>query len=361
MVSLGRSGLTLLSISRSSFALLSSNSKSISTRQSFLTTTGLVTAASMVGISTSTFVTTSSFLACEAANQGPMSSSRNNEIATGYLNAADAAALDAELMSSPGFSLEQLMELAGLAVAEAVYQVLPPSQGIRPRIMLVCGPGNNGGDGLVAARHLVMFGYDCVVVYPKRSKGQHFINLVQQCRDVGIDILEELPSDFLGESKAYDAIVDAIFGFSFSGEPREPFATILTQMQRVQSQLGIPILSVDVPSGWNVDQGDVRGSGFLPEVLISLTTPKESARNFQGRHFCGGRFLPPALAEKYNVRVRRHKQIVPDLLPSVRTKSSWNWQLTQLHEIFRLLDALDAALSWCESSHGDYQLKTTTR
>ncbi len=45
------------------------------------------------------------------------------ELSTGYLNAEDAASLDAALMSSPGFSLEQLMELAGLAVAEAVYQV----------------------------------------------------------------------------------------------------------------------------------------------------------------------------------------------------------------------------------------------
>ena len=69
---------------------------------------------------------------------------------TGYLNAADAAALDAELMSTPGYSLEQLMELAGLAVAEAVYQAIPPSVEKKRKILLVCGPGNNGGDGLVA-------------------------------------------------------------------------------------------------------------------------------------------------------------------------------------------------------------------
>jgi hydroxyethylthiazole kinase-like uncharacterized protein yjeF len=229
---------------------------------------------------------------------------------TGYLNAADAAALDAELMSSPGFSLEQLMELAGLSVAEAVFQVVPPSATAtqKPRILLICGPGNNGGDGLVAARHLVLFGYESIVVYPKPSKQTHFVNLVQQCKDVGVVILDEMPSDLLQslagpDEKPYAAMVDAIFGFSFRGTPREPFATALQQLQHAQTTLDIPVISVDVPSGWNVDEGDVSQTGFVPQVLISLTTPKECAKGFQGRHFVGGRFLPPNMAQKYNVQV----------------------------------------------------------
>jgi NAD(P)H-hydrate epimerase len=222
-------------------------------------------------------------------------------MSTGYLNAEDAAALDAELMSSPGFALEQLMELAGLSVAEAVYQVLSPTggkSGGKPKVLLVCGPGNNGGDGLVAARHLVFFGFECTVVYPKQSSKQHFINLVHQCQDVDVDVFSEMPSDL----NSYDGIVDAIFGFSFKGEPREPFATALKQIMEAQ-QAGVPIISVDVPSGWNVDEGDVAGLGFVPEVLVSLTTPKESARSFAGRHFVGGRFLPPKLAKKYMIQM----------------------------------------------------------
>ena len=218
---------------------------------------------------------------------------------TGYLNAADAAALDAELLSTPGFRLEQLMELAGLSVAEAVYQAIPAaSNEKKPKVLLICGPGNNGGDGLVAARHLVFFGYECIVVYPKRSTQEHFVNLVQQCEDVEISVLDEMPTQFT----AYDAIVDAIFGFSFQGAPREPFVTVLEQMMEAQ-KAGVPVISVDVPSGWNVDEGDVASTGFVPEVLVSLTTPKESARTFTGRHFVGGRFLPPKLAEKYSVQM----------------------------------------------------------
>eukprot|EP00980_Cylindrotheca_fusiformis_P000616 scaffold154_cov129-Cylindrotheca_fusiformis.AAC.33 len=222
-----------------------------------------------------------------------------DSIMTGYLNAADAAALDAELMSEPGFSVEQLMELAGLAVAEAVYEVVKPdSTKTKPRILVVCGPGNNGGDGLVAARHLTFFGFECVVVYPKKSNKKHFVNLVKQCEDVGITMLDEFPQ----EGK-FDGIVDAIFGFSFKGAPREPFKTALELMRNMQTDQNVPVISVDVPSGWNVDEGDVTETGFLPEVLVSLTTPKESARGFKGRHFVGGRFLPPGLAEKYNVKM----------------------------------------------------------
>ncbi|EJK58100.1 hypothetical protein THAOC_21799 [Thalassiosira oceanica] len=237
----------------------------------------------------------------------------------------DAAALDAELMSTPGFSLEQrvdsqlralsaqLMELAGLSVAEAVYDVLSGHEGKedqrKKHVLLVCGPGrlqhvhkgNNGGDGLVAARHLVHFGFDATIVYPKRSPKQHFINLVKQCEDLDIPILDDVPID---STQRFDSVVDAIFGFSFrSGGIREPFATAIVNLVELQKKQDAVLVSVDVPSGWDVDGGDLTGgANFHPDVLISLTAPKLSARQFVGRHYIGGRFLPPALAQRYNIK-----------------------------------------------------------
>ena len=69
----------------------------------------------------------------------------------------DAAKIDEELMGPLGFSVDQLMELAGLSVACSVYAEYPPSS--HKRVLVIAGPGNNGGDGLVAARHLYHFGY----------------------------------------------------------------------------------------------------------------------------------------------------------------------------------------------------------
>jgi hypothetical protein len=108
-----------------------------------------------------------------------------------------------------------------------------------------------------------------------------------------------LPADF-------DAVVDAIFGFSFKGEPREPFASILRTMTDLQthSDSNTQIISVDVPSGWNVDDGPPSDSlKLVPDVLVSLTAPKLCAKEFHGRHFVGGRFLPPNVAQKYGIRV----------------------------------------------------------
>lgn len=65
-------------------------------------------------------------------------------------------------MGPLGFSVDQLMELAGLSVASSILAEYPPAQ--YPRILIVAGPGNNGGDGLVAARHLYHFGYKGVQV-----------------------------------------------------------------------------------------------------------------------------------------------------------------------------------------------------
>lgn len=73
-------------------------------------------------------------------------------------------------MSTGAFSIDQLMELAGLSVSQAVYRVHPLNKG--SRVLVACGPGNNGGDGLVAARHLKHYGYQPTIYYPKRSKNE---------------------------------------------------------------------------------------------------------------------------------------------------------------------------------------------
>ena len=80
----------------------------------------------------------------------------------------EAVALDQELFNEYAFSVDQLMELAGLSCAHAVAKAFPLERRGQ-RVMVLCGPGNNGGDGLVCARHLAMLGYEPVVHYPKRS------------------------------------------------------------------------------------------------------------------------------------------------------------------------------------------------
>ena len=91
----------------------------------------------------------------------------DNRSGVKLLGQEEAIALDQELFNEYAFSVDQLMELAGLSCAHAVAKAFPERRG--QRVIVLCGPGNNGGDGLVCARHLTMLGYEPVIHYPKRS------------------------------------------------------------------------------------------------------------------------------------------------------------------------------------------------
>ena len=95
-----------------------------------------------------------------------------------YMNAENAYKFDQDLMDKEqySYSLQQLMELAGLSVAQATHDFWGAKES--KRILVVCGPGNNGGDGIVAARHLQMFGYQCSLLYPKPTQNQFFKDLI---------------------------------------------------------------------------------------------------------------------------------------------------------------------------------------
>lgn len=210
------------------------------------------------------------------------------------ISAQQAARIDKELMGSCGFSIDQLMELAGQAVAHALYRVHPPSKG--SSVLVLVGPGNNGGDGLVASRHLSLMGYEPKVYCPKPTSGALFDGLRTQLEVFKVPYVstDELSSAF----STADIIVDALFGFSFKPPVRESFVPVMDLL----SSTSKPTLAVDIPSSWDVDNGP-SGSKFIPSVLVSLTAPKKCADSFNGRHFIGGRFITPAFAEKYEFDV----------------------------------------------------------
>jgi NAD(P)H-hydrate epimerase len=206
---------------------------------------------------------------------------------TRFLSQELSRILDERLMGEFGFAIEQLMELAGLSVAEVVQKEFQSC-----RVLVVCGPGNNGGDGLVAARHLHHFGYFPTVVYPKSTENPLFLRLMTQCRNLDIDIVQDLP-----DLNCFDLVLDAIFGFSFKGDIRPPFDRIIQTIKNAGKQ----VVSVDIPSGWDVEKGNISGQGLDPQVLVSLSAPKPCSQFFTGSHYLGGRFVPPRLASELQI------------------------------------------------------------
>lgn len=202
---------------------------------------------------------------------------------------------------------------------KTVFKLQPLNKG--KRILVACGPGNNGGDGLVAARHLFHYGYQPTIYYPKQSKNElyqvsgqymegeaHIVKTdsVQRLRKQLEDLKVPFTEDFPSALKQTDHVVDAIFGFSFSGEVREPFPKVIQALESTS----IPVLAVDAPSSWSIEDGPPDsgpGKGFMPPALISLTAPKPLVKHFKGRHFLGGRFLSPEMAEKYNLDIPKYE------------------------------------------------------
>jgi len=218
-----------------------------------------------------------------------------------YVSAAESQKMDDELMGDVvGYSTEQLMELAGLSVATAVHREFGVQQ--YSSVLVISGPGNNGGDGLIAARHLVHFGYKPHIYYPKRVDKPHMKNLVKQCQAYHIEFLDALPNSTREIEDKYQIIVDAIFGYSFKGDIRPPFNGIIEILKAIK----IPIASVDIPSGWDVEQGNINNTGFNPALLVSLGSPKLGVKDFKGLHYLGGRFVPPSLDEKYQLQLPQY-------------------------------------------------------
>lgn len=214
-----------------------------------------------------------------------------------YLAQQEAIDLDQELFNEYQFSVDQLMEMAGISCAVAIarhYPHLADASGGRTDVLIVCGPGNNGGDGLVCARHLRLFGFHPSVYYPVQKAVPLYTRLAHQCRLMGVTVEEQPPADM----SRFGLVVDALFGFSFR-PPVRPQMEPAMQLLKAGSPDTYSVCSIDVPSGWHVEEGPADAGAVQPDLLVSLTAPKLCAKFFKGAHYLGGRFVPPSLAKKY--------------------------------------------------------------
>ena len=227
-----------------------------------------------------------------------------------FINAETSQKVDQELMGDYAYSIDQLMEIAGLTVAKVVNQEFVKDK--KCKIITLCGPGNNGGDGLVASRFLKEFGNEVDILYPKRNtKNELYKRLVTQCENYEINMMGktfETKEEYEKLFDKYDFIIDALFGFSFKGEIRQPFKTIIDAMKKFENK----IISVDIPSGFDINNGNIFNT-FVPKGLISLTLPKLCSKSFTGEHYLGGRFVPKKLFEKFNLNCEKLYQNSSDL------------------------------------------------
>ncbi|HWW67780.1 MAG TPA: NAD(P)H-hydrate epimerase, partial [Solirubrobacterales bacterium] len=152
--------------------------------------------------------------------------------------------VDRWAIEKQGIPESELMEAAGLALAEAVAELAPQGP-----VRIVCGKGNNGGDGLVAARRLVEMGFEVATLELWAG---------------------ELPGDLDACLPGSGAVVDAIFGTGFSGEPREPAAAAIDAINRC----GAPVVACDVASGVDASTGEIEGVAIEADVTVTFHAAK---------------------------------------------------------------------------------------
>ncbi len=186
---------------------------------------------------------------------------------------ADADRLTYE--SVPG---ETLMERAGKAVAEAVSRWLGQGR----RVLVLCGPGNNGGDGYVAARLLAAAGYWVTVAALTARESLNGDAAAAAKRWTGGHVA--LPEADLEDA---DLIVDALFGAGLSRDLEGVAKATVEQVARWAAAGGRPVIAVDVPSGIDGASGAVRGTAVAASETITFFRLKPGHVLMPGRLHCG--------------------------------------------------------------------------
>ena len=170
-----------------------------------------------------------------------------------------------------------LMENAGRNVVEEILPMTDNPQ--KTKMAVLCGKGNNGGDGFVVARHLHNHGTSVDVFLVSKvsdilKDGDAGINL-QILLTMKIPVKEILDiadvNIILRELDRYNILVDALFGTGLSGEVREPFKTLIHGI----NNLNKPTVSVDIPSGLDCNTGKILGAAVKATKTVTFAAGKK--------------------------------------------------------------------------------------
>ena len=219
-----------------------------------------------------------------------------------YVTRAIATEMDNKLFNKYKLKVEIAMELAGQGVAYSIHHMnINIFKNINTKILFLIGPGNNGGDGLVAARHLASInpGYHCDVVITKPHSDEHkkdLLNILQGYNNIKTHNIDEISEELFNNKLEHGLIVDCLFGFSFSGPIRKNLEATFDYLKSHQHK----VVSIDVPSGWEVDNGNIYNT-FVPVANISLGSLKTCIKDFDGIHYFVDHFMPRRLLEEFNV------------------------------------------------------------
>lgn len=178
-----------------------------------------------------------------------------------------------------GTSFDQLMENAGSSAARDLMQRLPQAG----CALIVCGKGNNGGDGLVMARYMQAQGWHIDILF---SLGENLSPLAQTNRERlnGLPHIELISAQELEGrlKKGYDIIIEGIFGTGFSGALPTEIAALCSQLNHSN---GLKV-ALDIPTGLNCDTAEADPDTFRADLTYTFAAYKPAHLSESGKTYC---------------------------------------------------------------------------
>ena len=176
-----------------------------------------------------------------------------------------------------------LMENAGRSISEIIFRDYKPC-----KVLVFAGKGNNGGDGLVVARHLTNRGFSVKVILledPSRLKSDPLLNfnIVLKMKIPLVQMIAASEEEFLKLVQKTDLVVDAIFGVGLNCPVDGTIESAILAMNQSRK----PVISVDVPSGLEADTGEVLGVAVKATKTVTLALPKRGLFEDEGPRCAG--------------------------------------------------------------------------
>lgn len=217
------------------------------------------------------------------------------------LSAKEMASVDRRAIEEIGVPSLVLMENAALGVVDALTDAWPTAESA----LILCGPGNNGGDGLAVARHLDLRGYRLRVflLVPKEKLGGDAEVQLRILEGLGVEVEEATGeddvSDLLAACARADLVIDALFGTGLSRPLEGRFADLVEGI----NELPVPVLAVDIPSGLDGSKTEPPGPHLRADVTVTFGTLKIAqvlppSEDAVGRLVVADLGVPRSLAEE---------------------------------------------------------------
>ena len=200
------------------------------------------------------------------------------------ITAEEAKSIDIKAREIFGISVLVLMENAGRAIAEEAIKILRNKKSVG----IFCGKGNNGGDGFVAARHLLTFGIKPDIYLAGRiaeveNEARVNLEILLKLKQKIIEVEEENLDLVKNKITKYALVIDALLGVGLKAEVRGIFRDLIGIMNSAKAYL----LSIDMPSGLDATTGEVLGCCVKADKTITFVAKKQGMTREEGPKYCG--------------------------------------------------------------------------